>query len=73
MTFTYAQHYEAASGWYVGQLLEIPGVLSQGRTAEELRENLLDALHLYLEVVRDQTTDNLTAEGEPFERLALTA
>jgi len=36
-------------GWYVGQLEEIPAVLSQGKTIEELKENLLDALNLLLE------------------------
>lgn len=36
-------------GWYVGQLEEIPAVLSQGETIDELKENLLDALKLILE------------------------
>jgi predicted RNase H-like HicB family nuclease len=29
--------------WYVGRLLEVPGVFSQGKTLEELRENIQDA------------------------------
>lgn len=36
-------------GWYVGQLEEIPAGLSQGKTIDELKENLLDALKLILE------------------------
>ena len=36
-------------GWYVGQLQEIPAVLSQGKTIKDLKENLMDALHLLLE------------------------
>ncbi|MBI3878203.1 MAG: type II toxin-antitoxin system HicB family antitoxin [Verrucomicrobia bacterium] len=35
-------------GWYVGQIQEIPGVLTQGKTIKETKENLLDALDLYL-------------------------
>jgi predicted RNase H-like HicB family nuclease len=37
------------NGWYVGQIKEIPAVISQGRTIEELKYNLLDALLLVLE------------------------
>lgn len=35
---------EGKNGWLVGQLEEIPEVLSQGRTKEELMSNLRDAL-----------------------------
>lgn len=35
-------------GWFVGNLVEYPAVLSQGRTIEETRDNLTDALKLYL-------------------------
>lgn len=41
-------------GWYVGQLQEIRAVLSQGKTIEELKENLNDALSLYLDVQKDE-------------------
>jgi len=43
------------NGWYVGQLEEIPSVISQGRTIEELKANLLDALQLVLETQRELT------------------
>jgi predicted RNase H-like HicB family nuclease len=42
-------------GWYVGQVEEIPAAISQGRTIEELKTNLLDALRLLLEVNREAT------------------
>lgn len=29
--------------WFVGRLLEVPGVFSQGATLEELHENIQDA------------------------------
>lgn len=35
-------------GWIVARVLEVPGALSQGRTREEARENVLDALQVVL-------------------------
>lgn len=42
------------NGYYVGQLLEYPAVLSQGKTIDELKENLTDALKLYLQVEKER-------------------
>lgn len=36
-------------GWYVGRLREVPSVFSQGRSLEELEENIEDAYRLMLE------------------------
>ena len=33
-------------GWLVGKLKEIPGVFSQGKTLEELKENVIDAYRM---------------------------
>ncbi len=35
-------------GWIVARVTEVPGALSQGRTREEARENVLDALQVVL-------------------------
>jgi predicted RNase H-like HicB family nuclease len=35
-------------GWIVARVMEVPGALSQGRTREEARENVIDALRLML-------------------------
>jgi len=35
--------------YYVGTVKELPGVVSQGSTIEEARENTFDALNDYLE------------------------
>jgi len=37
-------------GFYVGQIQEYPPVMSQGKTLDELKENLKDALTLYLDI-----------------------
>lgn len=43
------------NGYYVGQLMEYPEVLSQGKTLKELMDNLFDALKLIMEVNRAET------------------
>jgi predicted RNase H-like HicB family nuclease len=35
--------------WFVGRLIEVPGVFSQGETLEELKENIRDAYRMMLE------------------------
>lgn len=37
------------NGWYVGRLEEVPGVFSQGKSLEELEENIQDAYQLMVE------------------------
>ena len=39
---------KSEDGWYVGQLEELPEVISQGKTIEELKSNLQDALELVI-------------------------
>jgi predicted RNase H-like HicB family nuclease len=34
--------------WYVGKLKEVPGVFSQGKSLEELEENIRDAYQLMM-------------------------
>lgn len=35
-------------GWIVARVIEVPGALSQGRSREEARANVIDALRLML-------------------------
>jgi predicted RNase H-like HicB family nuclease len=44
MTIAYEEPDE--QGWIVARIVEVPGALSQGRTREEARENVIDALRL---------------------------
>lgn len=46
--FTLAFDDPDEDGWIVARVLEVPGALSQGRTREEARENVLDALRTVL-------------------------
>ncbi|NEW84888.1 MAG: type II toxin-antitoxin system HicB family antitoxin [Mariniphaga sp.] len=42
------------NGYFIGQIIEYPAALSQGKTIEELEKNLKDALKLLLQVQKDQ-------------------
>ncbi len=46
MTIAYDEPDE--DGWIVARILEVPGAMSQGRTREQARENVVDALQLML-------------------------
>ena len=54
-------------GWIVARVVEVPGAVSQARTREEARENVIDALRLLLSPDQDATA----ATGET-EQLDLT-
>jgi len=41
--------YWVDEGWYVGRLKEVPGVFSQGKSLQELEENIRDAYLLVIE------------------------
>jgi predicted RNase H-like HicB family nuclease len=65
-------HYTAAirkdGDWWIGWVLEIPGVNSQGATREELVENLRSALGEALEMNRSEA---LAAVGHPHEQTSI--
>ncbi len=52
MEFT-ARIEKSADGWYVGQVEEVPAAISQGKTIDELKANLIDALQLIFQVNRE--------------------
>ena len=48
---------KVGSGYFMGQIKEIPAVITQGATVEEAKENLMSALNLYLEDMREDKDD----------------
>ena len=54
--------------WWVGWIEEVPGVNSQGKTREELIENLRDALDEALEMNR---ADARAAASGAFEEVSI--
>jgi predicted RNase H-like HicB family nuclease len=55
---------DAGDGWIMAQVEEVPGAISQGKTREEARENVTDALRLMLRPDPDEVTD---PDREPLE------
>ena len=48
-TLSLTVHFEdAGDGWVLATIAEVPGAISQGRTREEARENVIDALRTVL-------------------------
>ncbi len=48
-TLRFTIHYtDGGDGWIMAQVEEVPGAISQGRTRDEARENVTDALRLML-------------------------
>jgi len=45
--------YQRDGDWWIGFVEELPGTNTQGRTLEEARENLVEAVHLILEANRE--------------------
>jgi predicted RNase H-like HicB family nuclease len=56
------------NGYLIGQIKEIPAVFTQGLTIDELKENIADALEMYLEDVRE----NYKPDGEMLQEEELT-
>ncbi len=46
---------KSEDGWFVGQIEEFPAAISQGKTKEELKANLIDAFMLLLETNKEIT------------------
>ena len=59
--------YEKHQDWYVAYLEEIPGVNTQGKTKEEARANLEDALQLFLEANRELAKQDLFGRTDVIE------
>ena len=54
MTNEFTGVFEKDGEWYVGYCPEMPGAFGQGKTLEECRESLSEAIKLILQDRRDQ-------------------
>ena len=53
-------------GWTVARVIEVPGAISQGRTREEARENVIDALRVVL-APDDDVLEAAVAQSESLD------
>ena len=56
--------FEQDGDWFIAYSLEIPGANGQGRTREEARQNLADAIALILEDRREDSLRGLPPDVE---------
>ncbi len=49
MSQTFLLEYWCDDDWYVGRLKGVPGVFSQGKTLDELEDNIRDAYRMIIE------------------------
>ena len=59
------------SGWYVGQCEQVPGALTQGKTIEEVKENLKEAITLVLEAERDLRREKYKGKDVIYTEIAM--
>ena len=64
LTISYEEPDE--DGWIVASVVEVPGTLSQGRTRDEARANVIDALRLMLSP-DDGDPHSAPGRSEPLE------
>ena len=65
LTITYDEPDE--DGWIVARVVQVPGAISQGRTREEARENVIDALRGILDLRFGEHPTPVPADSEELE------
>ena len=58
---------DAGDGWIMASIPQVPGTRSQGRTREEARENVIDALRVMLAGDDQELVADPAASTEPLE------
>jgi len=53
MQNTFTGVFEKVGDWYIGYVAELPGANTQGKTLEEARENLREAIEMVLRANRE--------------------
>jgi predicted RNase H-like HicB family nuclease len=70
MAASYTAVIQQDGEWWIGWVQEVPGVNSQGRTRDELLDNLRDALEEALEMNRAEAR---AAAGGAYEEVSIPA
>ncbi|WP_435011089.1 type II toxin-antitoxin system HicB family antitoxin [Tundrisphaera lichenicola] len=65
MKHRFTLEYWQDGDWYVGRLVEVPGVFSQGNTLDELDENIQEAYELM--ITQDRLPAPESASRRPVE------
>lgn len=62
---------KSEDGWYVGQIEEFPSAISQGKSVEELKANLIEALQLLLVTNKEITEQEYKYKKVILEQLII--
>ena len=62
MEQTFEASIEKHGKWYIGWVDAVPGAFSQGKTIEEVEENLKEAVQLILESQRELRDEEISGE-----------
>ena len=73
MTATFTAVYEQMDKWWIGYVEELPGANSQGKTLEETRENLKEAVQLVIEANRQISRAEVEGKSVIREELPVAA
>ena len=65
--------FERDGDWWIGYVEELPGANTQGRTLEEARENLKEAVALVIEANRELTRLEVVGKDAIREELLVAA
>lgn len=57
-TFTVVLEKDEETGYYTAQCVELPAAISQGKTEEEAKENIKEAIALVLEYLQEKVRMN---------------
>ena len=63
--------FEKDGDWWMGYVEELPGANTQGRTLEETRENLREAIQLVIETNREIALREAIGKSVIIEKLAI--
>ena len=68
----YTAVFEQDGDWWIGYVEELPGANTQGKTLEEARENLKEAVALIIEANRELTQSSFEGKNIIKEELVIT-
>jgi predicted RNase H-like HicB family nuclease len=64
--------FEREGDWWIGYIEELPGANTQGRTLEETRENLKEAVELIIKANRELAENELVGKDAIREEFLVT-
>ncbi len=69
MESTFTAVFEKVGDWYIGYVEELPGANTQGKTLEEARENLREAIELIIISNRELAEKELSGKDVVREKI----